>query len=77
MRKTAFGITLLLLYGVTFAQESAKIVEVPQVSIKDSLFYQMIYSVVNDAKNVLRQHCYLVVLFVKSTNFKMWNSMIF
>lgn len=50
MRKTAFGITLLLLYGVTFAQESAKIVEVPQVSIKDSLFYQMIYSVVNDAK---------------------------
>lgn len=50
MRKTALCITLLLLYGVTFAQESAKIVEVPQVSIKDSLFYQMIYSVVKDAK---------------------------
>lgn len=50
MRKTAFCITLLLLYSVTFAQGSTKIVQVPQVSITDSLFYQMIYSVVNDAK---------------------------
>ena len=49
MRKTVLCITLLLFYGATFAQESTKIVEVPQVSIKDSLFYQMVYSVVNDA----------------------------
>ena len=50
MRKTALWIILLLLYSVVFAQESTKIVEVPHVSIKDSHFYQMTYSVVNDAK---------------------------
>ena len=41
---------MLLLYGVTIAQESIKTVWVPYVSIKDNFFYQMIYSVADDAE---------------------------
>ena len=50
MKKAMYIISMLLFQGVSLAQESTKKVEVPLVCIKDSLFHQMVYSVVNDAK---------------------------
>lgn len=50
MRKATIFIFMLLFCDVAFAQESMKRIEVPQVDIKDSLFYQMIHSVANSAE---------------------------
>lgn len=51
MKVKTLCVILILFYGTVCSQESIKIVRVPQVSINDSLFYQMIYSVVNDAES--------------------------
>lgn len=50
MKKVTLCIALSFLCGMTVAQESIKIVEVPRVIIKDSIFYQMVDSVVKDAE---------------------------